>query len=97
MLKEVIKKKVTENEIWFKICKVLFYQEISCAKEIAKEIKCDPQKIRSQLVELKKSGIVESTGRIPIGYLARHKNGTFSKFYLLAEMTKEIMEEILAE
>ena len=97
MFKEVMKMKITENEMWFKICRALFYQKISCAKKIAEEIRCDSRKIGSRFATLKKLGIIEPTGIIPMDYLAKHKNGTFGKFYLLTETAREVMEEILRE
>ena len=96
--KEVIKIKIAENEIWLKICEALFYQEISCASVVAEKIDYDSTvKIANQLRELKRFGITKSTGKVPIKYLAKHRNGNFGKFYLLTETAKEAMEEILKE
>ena len=98
MFKEVMKIKITENKIWFKICEVLFYQKISCAKEIAKEIKCSSQKARDQLDTLRKLGIIKPTGRIPMKDLAeKDRMGNFSQYCLLTETAREAMEEMLKE
>ena len=97
-LKEVIKVKLRGNEMWFRICKVLFRQKISCAKKIAEEIGCDSEKVSSQLRTLEDSKIIESTGRIRRNHLAdRHRKGNYSKFYLLTETAGEAMREILKE
>ncbi len=95
--KGVAKIKITENEIWFKICKVLFCQEISCASLIAEEIDCDSKKVASQLNRLNDSKIIEPTDRITMNYLFKHRNGNFGQFYLLTETAEKAMEEILKE
>lgn len=97
MFKEVMKINLTENEMWFEICKVLFHQKISCASVIAKKINYDPTKVAGQLNRLEEVGIIESTGKITINYLAEHKKGTFGKFYLLTETAREVLKEILEE
>jgi len=96
MLKEVMKIKITENKMWFKICRALFHRKISCAKEIVKEIGCDPQEVRSRFVTLEDYGITKLTGVIPKNHLAdKHRKGNYSKFYLLTETARKVMEEIL--
>ena len=97
--KEVMKIKITENEIRLKICEALFYQEISCASVIAEKIDkdCNSTKISNQLRELKGFGITESTGKVTINYLVEHRNGNFGKFYLLTEIAREAMKEIMEE
>ena len=93
-----IKKKLRKNKMWFKICKVLLRQEISCAKKIAKEINCTTEEVGNRFVTLKKDGIIKPTKRIPTEDLTeKGRNGNFCQFYLLTETAKKAMEEILEE
>ncbi len=84
--------------MWFKICEVLFRRKTSCAKKIAEEIGCDPQKVRNRFVTLKKLGIIKPTSKGLAEDLGeKGRNGNFCQYYLLTETAEKAMGEILKE
>ena len=93
-----IKKKLEKNEMWFRICKVLFRRKTSCAKKIAKEIGYTTEEVRNRFFTLKKDGIIKPTSKgLEADLTEKGRNGTFCQYYLLTETAKKAMEEILKE